>query len=278
MQWANIIEAASKKAEQAIPINEGDYIKDGRYFCGKCHTAKECIVRNPFTGKMDKHRCLCACEEQAYKDKQEQENERQRRYRAFQMRSAGLHDRSLANKTFANDNGINPNMQIAEKYVARWEEMKKQNVCAIFSGDCGCGKTYAAACIANALIDRGVPVLMTTASRIIDKAMSFNADYDFVKEMREYDLLILDDFGAERTTEYATQKLFDVIDARINQGKPMILTTNLRKEDFAHPKDLTYQRIFSRLTGGCVTIPFKGGDLRAKAGEEKKREAMKLFL
>lgn len=274
----DIMGSVAKRAEAAIPINDGDYVKDGVYYCGNCNTPKECIVQNPFTGNMDKRRCMCACEEQNFKDKQEREKEHQRRMRAFQMRSAGLHDRSLENKTFANDNGMNPNMRIAEKYAARWEEMKQQNVCAVFSGGVGCGKTYAAACIANALIDRGIPVLMSTSSRIIDKAMSFDAGYDFIKEMREYDLIIIDDFGAERTTEYALQKLFDVIDARINQGKPMILTSNLTKADFSKPKDLTYERIFSRITGGCVVIPFAGDDLRAKAGAEKTRKAIELFM
>ena len=119
---------------------------------------------------------------------------------------------------------------------------------------------------------------MATSSRLIDQAMSFKADYDFTREMAEFDLVIIDDFGAERTTEYALQKLFDIIDARVKQGKPMILTTNLTPEQMKSPSDLTYSRIFSRVMGACIPIRFSGGDLRQQIGKDKAQKIKELFL
>ena len=74
-------------------------------------------------------------------------------------------------------------------------------------GDVGTGKSFFAGCIANALLDRDVPVLMTNFPTILNRLTGmFSEDRaDFITSFDEYDLLIIDDLGVERSTEYAME-------------------------------------------------------------------------
>ena len=82
-------------------------------------------------------------------------------------------------------------------------------------------------CIANALLDRDVPVLMTNFPTILNRLTGmFSEDRaDFIASFDEYDLLIIDDLGVERSTEYAMEQMFFVIDSRYRSRRPMIITT-----------------------------------------------------
>ena len=82
----------------------------------------------------------------------------------------------------------------------------------------------------NALLDRDVPVLMTNFPTILNRLTGmFSEDRaDFIASFDEYDLLIIDDLGVERSTEYAMEQMFFVIDSRYRSRRPMIITTNRR--------------------------------------------------
>jgi hypothetical protein len=91
----------------------------------------------------------------------------------------------------------------------------KQNIGLLF-GDVGTDKSFAAGCIANALPDADIPVLMTNFPIILARLCGmFGEDRtDFLDSLGDYDLLIIDDLGAERNTEYALEQMFSVIDSR----------------------------------------------------------------
>ena len=109
----------------------------------------------------------------------------------------------LYDYTFANDNGQNPLMDKARAYVENWKEAYKNNTGLLLFGNVGTGKSFFAGCIANALLDRDVPVLMTNFPTILNRLTGmFSADRaDFITSFDEYDLLIIDDPGVERSTE-----------------------------------------------------------------------------
>jgi DNA replication protein DnaC len=62
--------------------------------------------------------------------------------------------------------------------------------------------------------------------------------------------------------------VFNVIDARYRANLPLIVTTNLTRQELMHPADLMYQRIFSRLFEMCTPIEVSGADRREKALRE----------
>ena len=126
------------------------------------------------------------------------------------------------------------------------------------------GKSFFAGCIANALLDRDVPVLMTNFPTILNclTGMFSEDKADFIASFDEYDLLIIDDLGVERSTEYAMEQMFFVIDSRYRSRRPMIITTNLKLSELKNPPDLAHARIYDRILERCAPILFDGKNFR----------------
>ena len=96
--------------------------------------------------------------------------------------------------------------------------MRTDNIGCLFWGGVGTGKSYLAGCIANALMEKEIPVRMTNFALILnDLAASFEGRNEYISRLCRYPLLILDDFGMERGTEYGLEQVFNVIDSRYPQ-------------------------------------------------------------
>jgi DNA replication protein DnaC len=93
----------------------------------------------------------------------------------------------------------------------------------------------------------------------------FDGKQEYYDNFNHFPLLVIDDLSAERKTEYMQEIVFNVIDARYRAGLPLIVTTNLTREELLHPADLTYQRIYSRLFEMCTPIEVSGKDRRQQA-------------
>ena len=140
----------------------------------------------------------------------------------------------------------------------------KSNIGLLLFGDVGTGKSFFAGCIANALLDQDVPVLMTNFPTILNRLTGmFSEDRsEFIASFDEYDLLIIDDLGVERSTEYAMEQMFFVIDSRYRSRRPMIITTNLKLSELKNPPDLAHARIYDRILERCAPILFDGKNFR----------------
>ena len=152
----------------------------------------------------------------------------------------------------------------ARAYVENWKEAYKSNIGLLLFGDVGTGKSFFAGCIANALLDQDVPVLMTNFPTILNRLTGmFSEDRsEFIASFDEYDLLIIDDLGVERSTEYAMEQMFFVIDSRYRSRRPMIITTNLKLAELKNPPDLAHARIYDRILERCAPILFDGKNFR----------------
>ncbi len=89
----------------------------------------------------------------------------------------------------------------------------------------------------------------------------------------EYDLLIIDDLGVERSTEYAMEQMFFVIDSRYRSRRPMIITTNLKLAELKNPPDLAHARIYDRILERCAPILFAGKNFREENAGATKQSA-----
>ena len=147
--------------------------------------------------------------------------------------------------------------------------MQADNMGLLFWGTPGTGKTYAAACIANDLCDRGVNVRMTTLGTVLNKLPGLppQEKLRYLQDLTGCDLLILDDFGMERDTSYSNEQIFSLIDGRYLSGKPMIVTTNLNFRQFREETDMAARRLYDRLLERCVPIVFDGKSQRRAAGK-----------
>ncbi len=115
----------------------------------------------------------------------------------------------------------------------------------LFQGGYGCGKTHLAAAIANFAVGIGVPTLFITVPDMLDSLRfaynssetTFEQRFD---EIRQAEFLVLDDFGTQNATDWAEEKLFQIVNYRYINRLPMVITTNLLDQDIG-------ERINSRL-------------------------------
>lgn len=249
---------------------EGDYTgEDGLIYCGKCRTAKQFRMESgPMAGKLFPRRCKC--EQELLKKEQAEQEKRRRAMTVDRLKQDCFSDSAMRKWTFANDNGKCAQMDKAHFYVNHFEAMRKDNFGYLLWGGVGTGKSFFAGCIANALMEKEIPVRMTNFSAVMNDLMGrFEGRNEYIARLCRYPLLILDDFGMERETEYALEQVYHVIDSRWRSGKPLIVTTNLSLEQIQNPSDTAHARIYDRLLELCVPIRFEGGSMRKETAQVK---------
>lgn len=172
------------------------------------------------------------------------------------------------------DNGSVPGIRHARTFLEHWDQMHLQGLGLLFWGPPGTGKTFAAACIANAFVesrDRFAPeVLMTNFGVILRHTLACSPQEreEYLNRLLQCDLLILDDFGMERQTDFAREQVFNLINGRYLSRLPMIMTTNLTLQQMKRPETMAEHRIYDRVLEMCVPVCFEGESLRkAKAAE-----------
>ena len=194
------------------------------------------------------------------------------------MKSRGIQERHLLDWRFDIAQETDT-IRWAKKYVAEWRKVKAENLGLLLWGDVGTGKSFAAACIANALLEQMVPVLMTNFSKILNQmgAMYTEERYQYIASLNHYSLLIIDDLGIERSTEYAKEQVYAVIDERYKANLPLIITTNLTINEIRNPENVADARIYSRVLEMCTPVHVGGAD-RRQAVSRDKQELVKSVL
>lgn len=187
------------------------------------------------------------------------------------LREQCFRDKRMIRWRFENDNGSNSKMHIAKNYVTCWGE---EDYGLIVWGSVGVGKTYMVACIANALIEKGVSVHMTNFATILNDLNShYNDRNEYIEKICAYDLLIIDDLGMERTTGFSLEQICNIIDARCSSKKPLIITTNLTIDDLKSVRDMALKRIYDRILSVCIPVLIEGKSQR----EEEAKMMMNKF-
>lgn len=246
-----------------------DYLgEDGLLYCGKCRTPKQFRMdTTPMAGHLFPRRCQC--EQECY-DREEAERKKQKHLQTVaELKRCCFTDTEMQKWTFANDNGKCPQMEKARFYVEHWDEMRQENIGYLLWGGVGTGKSYFAGCIANALMEQEIPVRMTNFAAVLGDLSSFEGRNEYIARLCQPPLLILDDFGMERGTEYALEQIYHVIDSRYRSRKPLIVTTNLHLNELKDPKNAAYARIYDRLLEMCAPILFEGKSFRRETAQAK---------
>ena len=259
--------------ENPAGLAEDEYIDpvDGLIYCRVCGKHRQ--LRFNIHGEEHIVRTLCKCGE-AERDARIQEEERREfQRRTESLRRTGIPDRKMWEYTFENDKGYNTKFYMAQNYVDRFNELKADGRGLLLWGQTGTGKTYFAGCIANALIDKGISVYMTNFSTIINQLTgAFSEEKNqIIETINQKSLLIIDDLGIERNTDYATEQVYNVIDTRYRSGRPMIITTNIILDDLKNPKDLAHKRIYDRILERCTPILIEGRNIREINMEENNK-------
>ena len=252
-------------------VNETDYKdeQDGLWHCGVCKEPMEKVLHIPIKGFENRIvRCQCRCEREKYAEEERRAQFRKDQEAIARLRGASLMDEKFRDSTFANFQTTPDNarqLKLCRRYATAFETMKEKNQGLLFWGNPGTGKTYAAACIANHLLDNKYPVVMTSFVKLISELQRTRNDEDeetIIARLNRAALLIIDDLGAERSTDYALERVYNIVDSRYRAKKPMLLTTNLTIKEMQSTTDIRYARIYDRVFEVCYPLEFKGESWR----------------
>lgn len=137
----------------------------------------------------------------------------------------------------------------------------------LFSGKTGLGKTFLSGCIARVVSEKGFSVVYDTVVRMISdyENVKFGENTDETRsalnKYRDCDLLIIDDLGTEMLTQFSMSALYTLINDRLLEEKPTIVSTNLTPTEIQNRYS---QQISSRLRGCFDILYFSGTDIRLK--------------
>jgi DNA replication protein DnaC len=261
-----------------VPTDEDSHMgDDGLLYCNRCHTARQ--SRFELFGKIRTVNCLCQCMAEE-RDRQEEER-KQREYmtKVMSNRAVGFPDKELLHCTFASDDGSTPMVAKAmQAYVDHFQEFRKSGKGLLLYGDVGTGKTFYAACIVNALIDKGYPCLMTNFSRLTNTiAGMWDGKQEYIDSLRMFSLVAIDDLGVERDTEYMNENVTTIIDSLYRAKVPMIITSNYTPKQLTETAEIRKKRVYDRMLERCHPVKVNGESRRKTMGRNDFAEMNKLL-
>lgn len=276
MDLFSIIQDIARRGLENQVVKECDYYgEDGLLVCGVCHEPRQEIA--PWkvgNGTVDLKRARsCKCDRDLAEQKKREEQMKEDMERIARLKELSLMDAKFKGavfESFKTTKENEKNLKLCKRYATAFDKMLEKAQGLLMWGDVGTGKSFAAACIANYLLEHKVPVVMTSFVKIleiIDKDR--DEESTIISRLGRAKLVIFDDLGAERSTDYAIEKVYNIIDSRYRSGLPMILTTNLTLTAMQNETDMRYKRIFDRIFETCYPMQFTGVSWRMKSAYQR---------
>jgi DNA replication protein DnaC len=262
---AGIINAAAAAAD-ANADQATEYLDEatGLLRCKVCGGPRQTIITPPFEGAKPRTvRCWCNCPTAQDIAKQREKQVKMEQHRSVCFRGV----EEMSGFTFDKDDhtGSAEIMQAARKYAEDFPQHLRDGMGLLYYGGVGTGKTFLAACIANAVLAQGYKVKMTNFATVADEMWAVTDKAAYIADLAKYPLLILDDLGVERKSEYMQEMVYKIVNARYVAGAPVIVTTNLTTDELTKTAEIGYLRTYDRLLEKCLPIKVDGRS-RRRAG------------
>lgn len=266
--------------EEISPINDGDYMgDDGLIRCKVCGERKQ--FRIQLAGFEKVVPCICKCKADEIEKKKKADEYEEQMHAIERLKDASMMASKFRDASFGRYRIREENREayaLSRNYVKRFRDMKKKNQGLLLYGPVGTGKSYTAACIANALMENKTTVIMTSFVKILQDIQGVGNEANYIQILNSASLLIIDDLGAERNTDYALEKVYNVIDSRIRTDKPMILTTNLDLSEMMQCTDIRYKRVYDRIFEVCYPVEMPGKSFRQIEAAQRFDEMAQLLI
>ena len=150
-------------------------------------------------------------------------------------------------------------LNYCKEYAA---DFSRHSPSLLFYGKTGLGKTHLSLAIAGKAVEEGYGVIYSSAQNLfnkLEKDKFGKTDTNTEETILDCDLLIIDDLGAEFTTQFTVSALYNIVNSRELEGKPTIISTNLMPEQLTKAYG---ERIASRILSDYVMLYFDGSDIR----------------
>lgn len=266
--------------ENIVPTDPDTYLgEDGRLYCSRCHGPRQSRIKLPWKKEEKLVNCVCKCMEEEIQRIEEQKERMNRFCDVSGVRIAGFPASTIKDFTFDQDDGGQPEITAAMRaYVKNYPELRKSAKGLLLYGNVGTGKTFAGGCVVNALEELGYPCLMTSVSRLAEVLFGLRDNRQrFLDTLLKFDLVLIDDLGSERNTEYMNEQVYNIVDSFYRAGIPMIITSNYTPKQLTEVEDITKRRVYDRLLERCHPIKVDGPSRRKQAGRQDFSEMNKLL-
>ena len=262
---AGLIDMVAAKAEAGAET-ETEYLDEttGLLRCRVCGGKRQTIITPPFEGAQPRTvRCWCKCP--TAQDRTEAMERQIKREQRTSICFQGTEE--LKNSRFDTEDGTQkPELvKAARLYADNFQQHLRDGMGLLYYGPVGTGKTFLAACIANAVLAKGYRVRLTSFATLADEMWAVSDKAAYIADLCKYDLLILDDLGVERKTEYMQEMVYKIVNARYVAGAPVIVTTNLTPDELTKTAEMGYARTYDRLLEKCLPIKVDGRSRRRAA-------------
>lgn len=225
--------------------------------------------------------CKCKRKELENRKIKDENNEKQERLKR-------LFDNSLMDKKFKTETfekwdhkkGNEKMYNIGLKYCNNFNAAKKQGIGFLIYGPPGNGKTFLSNCIANYLLNKGIPTICVSINALLERIQkTYNSwgkegERDILNTLAYADLLIIDDLGTEQGTDWSMTKIYNIIDSRYRNGLPLIISTNKTIDEL---KDMYHTRTTDRLFEMCTPLKNTGESIRKEKAREKTQLIKKIL-
>ena len=206
----------------------------------------------------------CKCHE-IQMQKEYEEMEKKLEKERLQNKIKKYKDISVIDRKLLNANFItaeqDKHIRLCQKYAEKFVKIGTAPQGLLLHGSVGTGKTFASACISNYLMENGKTVLVMNLGLYLIKLKKEwdEAESNVLEYVNHCDLLVIDDFGVEKVTEFVLDKAFALIDTRYRAEKPLIITTNLSLKEITNKFG---SRISDRLQEMCYPLRVEGQSKR----------------
>ena len=257
-------------------------------FCGRelIPIGLDYLYANFSPDNIEYKRCTCKKAQEYWKEKDKQDYEitKRKHFREVinKIYKQNYIGRKFQNLNFENFNSNSENelaIVIAKDYVNKNITSANSNG-LIIMGESGVGKTHLAASIANKLIENDKIVLMgrlTTLLDIIKETFKDNtkSENELIELYSNVDMIIIDDLGTEKISNWALEKLYTIIENRNENRLPIIITTRFDKqgliERFSKCQDeQLVDAIISKLYQMCYGVTLKNIKEKASTSDQTK--------
>lgn len=240
--------------------------------CSNCsdYIEKEITIFN----KLIRVKVICSCKKKEMEEKAQREELEEKNRRLNSLVKNSLMEKGFYEGTFENwdfNKGKKKYYELGKKYVENFSKIKEKGLGLIIYGGVGNGKSYLSFSIANELLKTYRTVVCISVNGLLDRIKeTYNnwgneGEREVINSLRCADLLIIDDLGVEKSTEWSNTKIYDIIDSRYRNKLPVIITTN---HSIGELREKYGERTADRLCEICINIEYKGNSLRREAGRE----------